>query len=115
MLALNNVSGVDAGNYCVTVTNLAGATTSSTASVRVRVPQRLGTPQLLPDGSLQLTASAGSPLTEDDLANFEAQASTDLVNWTTLPDALSITDGALQLQDTSRTNFSTRFYRIIEH
>ena len=115
VLALNNVSATDAGSYSVTVTNLAGATTSSLAVVRVISPQQLTSPQLLPDGSLQLTSSAGATLTDADLPNFEAQASSDLTNWETLPDALSITNGRLQLQDTWRTNFSTRFYRIVEH
>ncbi|MDR3456038.1 MAG: immunoglobulin domain-containing protein [Verrucomicrobiae bacterium] len=117
VLAMNNVSRANAGNYCVTVTNLAGSVTSSTAAVRVVAPQLLGSPQLLPDGSLQLIATDanGGTLTDADLPNFEAQASSDLVNWTTLPDALSLTNGRLQLQDTSRTNFTTRFYRIIEH
>ena len=101
----------------MTVTNTAGSATSATAAVRVNVPQLLGSPQLLPDGSLQLTSGDvnGGQLQPSDLPNFEAQASADLVNWTTLPDALSLTNGMLQLQDTSRTNFTTRFYRIVEH
>jgi Immunoglobulin domain len=115
VLSLNNVSGANAGNYSVTVTNLAGATTSSLANVRVITPQLLGAPQLLPDGSLQLIASAGNALTEADLSNFEAQASTDLKNWETLPGVLSITNGALLLNDTTSTNFTTRFYRLVEH
>ncbi len=115
VLAFSHVTAANAGNYYVTVTNLAGATTSSTAIIRVVAPQILGTPQLLPDGSLQLTSSAGNALTEADLPNFEAQASTDLVNWETLPDALSITNGALRLNDTTSTNYTTRFYRLVEH
>jgi alpha-tubulin suppressor-like RCC1 family protein len=117
VLAMNNVSRANTGNYSVTVTNLAGSATSATAAVRVNVPQLLGSPQLLPDGSLQLTSADvnGGQLQPSDLPNFEAQASADLVNWTTLPGALSLTNGVLQLQDTSRTNFATRFYRIIEH
>ena len=74
----------------------------------------------MPDGSLQFTASdvgtAGSgTLTPSDLPNFEAQASFDLVNWTTLPNALSLTNGMLLLQDGSPTNCPARYYRIIEH
>jgi len=117
VLTMVNVAKANGGNYCVTVTNIGGSTTSQIAVVRVTAPQLLGTPQLLPDGSLQLTAgdASGGQLQDSDLPNFEAQASSDLVNWTTLPDALSLTNGVLQLQDTSRTNFTTRFYRIVEH
>jgi len=32
-------------------------------------------------------------LSPSDLANFEAQASTNLVSWATLPNALSLTNG----------------------
>jgi hypothetical protein len=90
---------------------------SSNAAVVVRVPQILGAPVLLPDGSLQLTSTDanGGTLTPADLANFEAQASTNLVNWVTLPNGLSLTNGMLQLNDAARTNFTTRYYRIVEH
>jgi len=37
------------------------------------------------------------------------------VNWVTLPGALSLTNGVLQLQDSARTNYPARYYRIIEH
>lgn len=114
-LTLANVSSAAEGSYSVTVTNIGGATTSQSAFVRVVTPQILGAPQLLPGGALQLTASAGVSLTEDDLPNFEAQASSDLQTWETLPDALSITNGVLLLNDPARTNYSTRFYRILEH
>ena len=118
-LALSNVGRYDDGIYSVTVTNLAGAVSSSNAVFHVLVPQRLGTPTLLADGSLQLVSlDAGGNttlLSPTDLTNFQAQASADLVNWETLPNALSLTNGLLQLQDSSRSNYSTRYYRIIEH
>jgi alpha-tubulin suppressor-like RCC1 family protein len=117
VLAMSNVSRVNSGNYCVIVTNATGGATSSTATVQVNVPQMLGSPQLLPNGTLQLTSTDanGGLLTASELTNFVAQASTDLVNWTTLPGALSLTNGMLLLQDNSRTNYTTRFYRIIEY
>ena len=116
-LVLNNVARAQAGTYSVTITNAGGFVSSSNAIVHVNVPQLLGAPKLLPDGSLQLssTDANGGLLTLANLANFEAQASTNLVDWTTLPDALSLTNGLLQLQDAARTNFNTRYYRIVEH
>ncbi len=112
-----NVARAQAGTYSVMVTNTGGMAVSSNAVVIVHVPQVLGAPVLLPDGSLQLTSAdaSGGPLTEANLGNFEAQASTDLVNWLTLTNGLSLTNGMLQLNDAARTNFSARYYRIVEH
>jgi hypothetical protein len=101
----------------VTVTNSGGSTVSSNATLKVLVPQLLGTPTLSPDGTLQFTSTDanGGLLSPSDLANFEAQASTNLVDWVTLTNALSLTNGMLQLQDNSGTNWPARFYRLIEH
>jgi alpha-tubulin suppressor-like RCC1 family protein len=117
-LTWNNVGRAQDGNYYAIVTDsLTGlSTVSSNATLKVLVPQHLGTPVLLPDGSLQLTSgdANGGTLSPSDLPNFEAQASTDLVNWVTLPNALSLTNGMLLLQD-SGSNYTARYYRIIEH
>jgi len=56
----------------------------------------------------------GGILSAADLANLEVQVSTNLVDWATLPDALTLTNGAIQLQDTGATNQPMRFYRTIE-
>jgi alpha-tubulin suppressor-like RCC1 family protein len=120
LLILNNVGRAQNGTYSVTVSNIilsGGSTVSSNAVLKVLVPQLLGSPKLLPDGSFQLTSTDanGGLLRPSDLANFEAQASTNLVNWTTLPNALSLTNGLLQLQDSGQSNFTARYYRLIEH
>jgi hypothetical protein len=49
------------------------------------------------------------------LTNYDAEASIDLVHWVTLPDALCVTNGLLQLQDLGQTNYPTRYYRIVQH
>jgi hypothetical protein len=117
-LTWNNVGRAQDGNYWATVTDLTTgrSTVSSNAVLKVLVPQLLGSPKLLPDGSFLLTSTDanGGLLSPSDLANFEAQASTNLVNWVTLPNALSLTNGMLQLQD-SGSNYTVRYYRIIEH
>jgi hypothetical protein len=120
MLTLNNVGRAQNGDYSVTVTNLFipnNSIVSSNAILKVLVPQLLGVPTLLPDGSFQLTSTDanGGLLSPSDLANFEAQASTNLVNWVTLQNALSLTNGMLQLHDGTQSNFPTRFYRLLEH
>ena len=117
ILTLNNVARAQGGTYSVIVTNSGGMAVSSNAAVVIHVPQILGTPVLLPDGSLQFTSTDanGGQLSPSDLPNFEAQASTNLVNWLTLTNGLSLTNGMLQLNDTARTNFNARYYRIVEH
>jgi hypothetical protein len=77
----------------------------------------LGTPVFLPDGSILLssTDAGGGQLSPADLANLQAQASTNLVDWTTLTNALTLTNGVLQLQDPGATNLPLRFYRILEN
>jgi alpha-tubulin suppressor-like RCC1 family protein/Zn-dependent metalloprotease len=116
-LSLLSVGRAHNGVYSVMVTNTIGGILSSNATLKVLVPQRLGTPVLLPDGTLQLTSgdADGGLLLASDLANFEAQMSTNLMDWVTLTNALSLTNGMLQLQDPSSTNDPMRFYRLIEH
>jgi alpha-tubulin suppressor-like RCC1 family protein len=116
-LILGNVGRAQNGTYFVTVTNSGGSTVSSNAVLKVLVPQLLASPKLLPDGSFQLTSTDanGGLLQPSDLANFEAQASTNLLDWETLTNALSLTNGMLRLQDPASTNDPMRFYRILEH
>jgi hypothetical protein len=117
-LTLHNVGRAQNGIYSVTVTDFGiSSTVSSNAVLKVLVPQVLGSPKLLPDGSFQLTSTDanGGPLQPSDLTNFEVQVSTNLANWTTLPNSLSLTNGTVQLRDYDSTNSPARFYRIIEH
>ena len=116
-LALTNVGRGDDGVYAVLVTNLGGSTLSSNALLLVRVPQRLGVPTLLSDGScVVLSGDAdGGLLSTNDLANFDLYASTNLTSWVLLTNSLSLTNGQLQLWDRGCTNLPQRFYRIVEH
>jgi alpha-tubulin suppressor-like RCC1 family protein len=119
VLTLNNVGRAQNGIYSVTVTtNFYGSgTISSNVVLTVLVPQLLGAPVVLPNGSFQVTSTDanGGLLSPSNLPNFEAQASTNLMNWMTLPNALSLTNGMLLLQDGGSTNYAARYYRIIEH
>lgn len=116
-LFLPNVTRSNSGAYSIIVTNAGGNITSTNAILTVRVPQLLAGPTLLPDGTLTLLSSDldGGTVSASDLADFEAQAGTNLFDWETLPNALSITNGMLQLHDSEQGKFPTRFYRIIEH
>jgi alpha-tubulin suppressor-like RCC1 family protein len=105
------------GTYYINVSNGGGSTTSSNAIIKVVVPQKFSGVTTLNNGTVLFFSgdSDGGLLTTNDLSAFTAQASSNLFDWVTLPNALSITNGLLMLQDPAQTTFSSRFYRIIEH
>ena len=78
-------------------------------------PLTLGSPRLLPDGSLAFnsTDSSGEPLLAEDLAFVEFQASTNLRDWTTLTGGCTLTNGTLILRDPDSVNLPSRFYRTV--
>jgi len=114
--SLLNVTRTNSGIYSVIVTNVAGSATSSNATLVVRVPQLLSTPAFNPDGTITFSSadSDGTALSPSDLGHLQVQVSSNLVDWVTLPGALTLTDGMLQLQDSGGTNAPMRYYRILE-
>jgi hypothetical protein len=116
-LGISNACRADCGTYAVRVSNPGGAVLSSNANLRVLVPQRFGPPRRMPDGSVTFMSrdADGGQLSPGNLAAFEAQASANLVDWTTLPAALTLSNGSLLLRDPSSGNFPDRFYRLVEH
>ena len=89
---------------------------SSNATLVVRVPQRLGTSALLPDGTCGITSgnADGGLLSTNDLPNLEVHASANLVDWVLLTYSLMLTNGQLLLYDPGSTNLPLRFYRVLE-
>jgi hypothetical protein len=116
ILSLNNLSRSNNGAYSVLVSNVAGTIVSSNAVLKVVVPQRFSSGALIASGSVLFLAgdSDGGLLATNDLAGFTAQASSNLVDWVSLPNALSITNGMLLLSDPNQPAFPARFYRIVE-
>jgi hypothetical protein len=116
-LSFSNVTRTAAGTYSVLLTNsTASLLQSSNAVVRVLAAERLASPVLLPGGGLQLLfddADGGALLTTNDIPTFEVLVSTNLVDWTVLTNALSVTNGEMLLQDTW-TNSPQRYYRVLE-
>jgi len=115
-LTLSNVTRADAGTYLVVVTNDSASLQSSNAVVRVLVAERLSPPTLIAGDRLQLLftdADGGSLLTTNDLATFDVMASTNLVDWTVITNALSLTNGSILFED-STTNYPARYYRVLE-
>ncbi len=115
-LTFSNVTRTVQGTYSVLVTNSAASLQSSNAVIRVLAAERLGAPVLLPGGQLQLLfddADGGALLTTNDIATFQVFVSTNLVDWTVLTNALSVTNGEMLLQDTW-TKYPERYYRVLE-
>jgi alpha-tubulin suppressor-like RCC1 family protein len=113
---LFNVTRTNSGTYSVVVTNVVGSVTSSNATLVVRVPQLLSAPTFQPDGTITFSSSDsdGSALSSSDVSHLQVQVSSNLVDWVTLPGALTLQNGVLQLQDSGATNAPLRYYRIVE-
>ena len=57
----------------------------------------------------------GWPVAPGQVADFEAQVSFNLVDWATLANSLSVSNGLLIFQESSSANRPASFYRIIQH
>jgi photosystem II stability/assembly factor-like uncharacterized protein len=115
-LNLANVLRTDAGTYSVFVTNGFSSAQSSNAILRVFLAERFGQPALLPGSQIQLLfndADGGALLTTNDLATFHVYASTNLTDWFSLTNALTLTNGSVIFSD-SITNAPQRFYKVLE-
>jgi alpha-tubulin suppressor-like RCC1 family protein len=116
VLSLNNLSRSNSGVYYVIVSNGPAFTISSNALLKVIVPQKFSSAALVANGSVMFLSGDvdGGVLTTNELPALTAQASSNLVDWVTLPNVLSITNGFLLLQDEGQTNYQSRYYRIVE-
>jgi hypothetical protein len=115
-LNLTNVTRSNNAVFSVLVSNIGGVAVSSNAVLRVLVPQKFAAPVVLTNKSVVFIShdADGGLLSPADLPAFTALASTNLVNWATLPGALSVTNGQLLLRDVNQSNYPARFYRILE-
>lgn len=116
LLTLTNVTRRDSGTYSVVVCNSGGCVSSSNATLTVLVQQRLSAPAMASDGSFVFASgdADGGLLSPEDISRFEVQASTNLVDWVSLPGTISVTNGVLRVTDFEATNYPARFYRIVE-
>ena len=113
-LSLTNVVRAHAGVYSALVTNAWGNLASSNAVLRVVTPQYLRTPQPNGAGKVRILFgdADGGILTTSDLPHLEVHASTNLLQWTLLTNALSLTNGAIWFDETPAAPH--RFYRVVE-
>jgi len=103
-LSRSNFQAADEGRYHVTVTNVAGATTSQPASLYLDAPLRFTDARIDSNGYFraQLIGLAQS--------NRVILASSDLTNWTSLSTNKN-PDGIIGFTDTNTVGLTERFYR----
>lgn len=116
-LTLTNVGRANQGRYSVWATNSGGSTLASNATLNVIVPQQLSNLRRQTDGSVELLSRDvdGCVMAASLLPKFEAQVSSNLVDWVRLPNGLTCTNGALLLRDPEAGRWPQRFYRVVEH
>jgi hypothetical protein len=103
-LTRTNFQRVNAGNYDVWLTNIAGLQTSAVAILYLNYPPRFTNWGVTAEGHFQarFLGAAGS--------NYILQASTDLRNWVGLL-TNQPANGIIDFIDTNSLNYSRRFYR----
>ena len=102
-----NVQTNDAGSYSVLVTNVAGSTTSSNATLTITLlqPFQFQSAELLPGGNLRLVVTGESG------GSAWLDWSTNLTDWGTLTN-FTCANGTFEFIDGAVTNFSQGFYRV---
>jgi hypothetical protein len=117
ILTVPGVHRSSSATFFVVVSNSVGSVTSSNAVLTVRTPQLIDPPLLQPDGTYTLTsidADGFGIFGPVNVSNFQAQCSSNLIDWLPVNGQLSISNGAIHFTDTDATNAPQRFYRIIE-
>ncbi len=112
-LVLSSLGRGNGGVYTVTVSNANGSVTSQDTVVIVRGRLIPGAPKLL-GGTAQLTFSDefGDAINTASLGRYSLEASTDLVTWSPTNQPFSISNGKLQVSDSTAGQFHQRFYRV---
>ncbi len=116
-LSLSNLSRSDAENYRVIVSNVDGNVPSSNAFLRVLVPQQVKLFSMNPVPQFWFSDAVGDGVA--NAANVQLEVTTNLLLantlWTTVTNnAVVLSNGLLHFRDIDATNFSRRFYRVIE-
>jgi GH25 family lysozyme M1 (1,4-beta-N-acetylmuramidase) len=104
---INNAQSVNAGNYSVVVSNLAGSVTSANAGLAVIVPAfALRNLQVQSNGSFHFDFSGSSNQT------YSVWTSSDLQQWQRIGTSVEVAPGQFRVSDPAAYNFSYRFYEL---
>ncbi len=119
MLTLTGLSRGSRGDYYAVVWNSLGTNTSRDMQLQVGGPVQLSQATAGGGGaggtfSATLKDSFGGPLSPGDVSYFTVLTSSNLVDWLTLPNALTYTNGTFLLRDPAPPTQPERFYRIDE-
>jgi sugar lactone lactonase YvrE len=110
----SSLTASNAGSYLVIVSNLVGQATSSVATLTLTNPPT-GQPGFFQSISLQGAPGSSSVqfnLTGTSGSTYTLSVSTNLVTWSNLVTFI-MTNGAVQYNDSTASNYPTRFYRLI--
>jgi hypothetical protein len=115
-LTLPNATRIDSAVYSVAITNAMATIQSSNAVIRVLIPPRLAPPTIGNDGTISLLfsdADGGAIMSTNDLNSFTVAASSNMVDWIAITNALTLTNGEVLFQDVW-TNSAQRYYKVTE-
>jgi hypothetical protein len=115
-LTWTNFARSNAGLFSVAVSNPGGITLSSNALLSIRLSQNLVQPVRMGGGGFRLAFGDmdGSGMVASNISRFEVQVTTNLVDWTTVPNSLGILNGQFILDDSGAATLPRRYYRVIE-
>jgi sugar lactone lactonase YvrE len=109
--ASSSLTASNAGSYLVIVSNVAGHAISSIATLTL-TNSAAGQPGVFQSFALAGNGTVQFGLTGTPDSLYTLQVSTNLVTWTNLV-TLTMTNGAVQYNDATATNYPDRFYRLV--
>lgn len=114
-LSLTNVTRTNTGIYHAFVNNASGSQTSSNATLRVLVPQRITAPLLSNDRFQFLFGeSDGTLLVETNLPPLSVQFTTNFNGWFQFTNSPVFMNGQLLFEDVLPPALLRRYYRVVE-
>ena len=116
-LTVANANRANAGVYTVKITSADGSVVTSSAALLLRGRLKPSQPEKLPSGAMRLTFADefNDAISAPNASRYKMEYSDDLQTWKPLPQAVSLTNGKLQVDDPSASQCKQRFYRATEN